>query len=136
MKTKPKNRSRTCFLTAFSIFCGLCILLLGISAISNLLLPSRAVNTEILTNLDKARLTEAYHLRQTLGESVWPGFGEANIPIIIYNKQYAFLVGIENPESGWTKVPVNEERGGPWVVVPNDTFEGKPYFRQSLSDLT
>ena len=135
MKTKPKNRFRSCFLTVFLIFCGLCFLLLGISAISNLLLPSRAVNTEILTNLDKARLAEANHLRQTLGESVWPGFGEANIPIIIYNKQYAFLVGIKNPESGWTKVPVNEQRGDPWEVVPDDTFEGKPYFRQSLSDL-
>ena len=135
MNTKPKNRFRSCFLTVFLILCGLCILLPGISAISNLLLPSRAVNTEILTNLDKARLAEANHLRQTLGESVWPGFGEANIPIIIYNKQYVFLVGIKNPESGWTKVPLNEQRGGPWEVVPDDTFEGKPYFRQSLADL-
>ncbi len=134
MNTKPKNRLRSCFLTAFLIFCGLCILLLGISAISNLLLPSRAVNTEILTNLDKARLAEAYHLRQTLGESVWPGFGDANIPIIIYNKQYAFLVGIENPESGWTKVPVNEQRGSPWELVTGDTFEGVPYYRQSLTN--
>jgi len=135
MNTKPKNRFRSCFLTVFLILCGLCILLPGISAISNLLLPPRAVNTEILTNLDKARLAEANHLRQTLGESVWPGFGEANIPIIIYNKQYVFLVGIKNPESGWTKVPLNEQRGGPWEVVPDDTFEGKPYFRQSLADL-
>ncbi len=135
MKTKPKNRFRSCSVTVFLILCGLCILLFGISAVSNLLLPSRAVNTEVLTDLEKARLAEAIHLRQTLGESVWPGFGEANIPIIIYNKQYAFLVGIKNPESGWTKVPVNEQRGGPWEVVPDDTFEGKPYYRQSLSDL-
>ena len=135
MKTKPKNRLRSCFVTVLLIFCGLCVLLLGISAISNLILPSRAVDTNTLTNLDKARLAEANHLRQTLGDSVWPGFGEANIPIIIYNKQYAFLVGIENPESGWSKVPVNEQRGGLWEVVPDDTFEGKPYFRQNLSDL-
>jgi hypothetical protein len=134
LKTKRTNRFRSCFLTALLGTSVFCLILVGVSVISNLVLPSHSVDTGYLTELDKARLAEADHLRQVLGDSVWPGFGEATIPIILYNEQYAFLVGLSDPEPGWIKVPANEQRGGPWQVVQGDTYHGEPYFRQQLSD--
>jgi hypothetical protein len=32
------------------------------------------------------------------------------------------------------KVPSLEPRGGPWEIVPGDTFEGQPYYRTPLTD--
>ncbi len=76
-----KNRSSGCFrrFLLIGILGGsfLCILLVGVSYLSNLLLPSHTENTSLLSELDKARLAEAIHLRQTLGDSVWPGWGKA-----------------------------------------------------------
>jgi hypothetical protein len=69
-----------------------------------------------------------------LGEEVWPGWGKAGIPIIIYNESYAFLIGYPDPPSGWIKMPQEESRGGPWEVVPDDRFDGQIYYRQRLSD--
>ena len=73
-----------------------------------------------LDPLDKARLQETLHLKQTLGEAVWPGWGEANIPVIIWNNQYSFLIGLAEPSAGWE-------------AVPDDDFEDRPYYRK-LSD--
>jgi hypothetical protein len=134
MKTKPAYRLRSCFLAGLLGVSAFCLVIVGISALSNLLLPSQSVNSERLTALDKARLAEANHLRQALGDAVWPGFGQANIPVILYNQEYAFLTGLPDPEPGWIKVPANEQRGGPWEVVPGDTFQGEPYYRQRLAD--
>jgi hypothetical protein len=55
----------------------------------------------------------------------------------VYNESYAFLVGYaedEAPPAGWVKVPHDEERGGEWERVPDDTFHGRPYYRQRLPD--
>lgn len=133
METIPKKRSRSCFLTCSMVIVGLIILLASASAISNLILPTPITDTNVLSELDKARLAEAINLRKVLGEAVWPGFGQANIPMILYNEEYTFLVGIQNPEPGWSKVPENEQRGGPWEIVPGDTFNGEPYYRQRLA---
>ncbi len=116
---------------------GLVVLLavvIGLSALSNVLLPSQSPTIERLSDLDKARLAEAFHLRQTLGDAVWPGWAAASIPAIQYNEQYAFLVGYPDPPAGWLKMPQRMQRGGPWEPVPADTFDGRPYWRQRLSD--
>jgi len=67
-------------------------------------------------------------------DTVWPGFEKREIPAIVYNEEYAFLVGLENPETGWYKMPSREHRGGEWEEVIDDQFNGKPYYRQSLPD--
>ncbi len=72
---------------------------LGGSALSNLLFPSRSVIADRLSDLDKARVTEAFHLRGELGNSLWEGWGVAEIPLILYNEEYAFLAGCSNPSA-------------------------------------
>lgn len=110
----------------------LCIAALGISAFINLNLPTHSQTTERLSDVEKARLAEAAHLRHSLGEAVWPGWGLPEIPTIVYNEEYAFLVGYPDPPDGWVRMPQNEPRGGAWEAVPNDAFEGQTYYRQPL----
>ena len=113
---------------------GLLVLLIAVSAISNLGLPQKSAVVENLSETDKIRLAETMHLRQTLGNAVWPGWGQADIPAIVYNEAYAFLVGFPQPPAGWIKVPAGLERGGEWEIVPDDTFDNQPYYRQKLTD--
>ncbi|OGO08415.1 MAG: hypothetical protein A3K46_07650 [Chloroflexi bacterium RBG_13_60_9] len=84
-------------------------------------------------DLDKARAAEALHLRRELGDALWPGWGATDIPMIFYNEDYAFLIGLSDPPAGWLKIPEFESRGGPWEAVPDDTFEGEGYYRQPLA---
>jgi hypothetical protein len=112
----------------------LCVVVAGISALSNLGLPTHSQVTDHLSDMEKARLAEAIHLHQALGEKIWPGWGFMDIPVIVYNEEYAFLVGYPNPPAGWEKMPQGESRGGPWEAVPEDTFDGQVYYRQRLAD--
>jgi hypothetical protein len=112
----------------------LCITVVGISTLSNLNLPTHSQVTDHLSDLEKARLAEAIHLRQTLGDAVWPGWGLLDIPIIVHNEEYAFLVGYSSPPDGWVKMPQHEPRGGPWEAVPDNTVESQVYYRQRLSN--
>jgi hypothetical protein len=116
---------------------GLVILIMvasGISAMINQSLPTRSRVVDYLDDLQKSRLAEFYHLQQTLGEKVWPGWGEVEIPIIVYNEEYAFLIGYSDPPSGWIKMPQKEARGGPWEPVSDDLLDGQTYYRQRLMD--
>lgn len=100
---------------------GLCLVLAGISALSNRFLPKGPEQLDRLTDLDKRRLAEALHLRASLGDRVWPGFAQMDIPVMIWNQKYAFLVGLANPPPEWER-------------VPTDLFEGQPYYRKPESD--
>ena len=113
---------------------GLCLLLIAVSALSNLGLPQSSAVIETLSEADKIRLAETTHLRQAVGDAVWPGWGQADIPAIVYNESYAFLVGYPQPPAGWVKVPSGLKRGGEWEIVPGDTFDNQPYYRQRLTD--
>lgn len=110
----------------------LCLVAASVSALINRNLPTGSQVVDRLSDLEKARLAEVFHVRRTLGDVVWPGWRQADIPVILYNEEYAFLVGYPDPPSGWVKVPDRDVRGGPWEVVPNDAFEGQPYYRQRL----
>ena len=106
----------------------------SISAVINLSLPKHSKVVDHLVSIEKARLAEFFHLKQTLGSVVWPGLGEADIPVIVYNEEYAFIIGYPDPPAGWLKVPQREARGGPWEAVPDDKFDGQSYYRQHLTD--
>jgi hypothetical protein len=108
--------------------------ILSLSAASNLFFRVRSDPIDRLTNLDKARIEEAFRLRRAVGDSIWPGWSNAAIPVIVYNEAYAFLTGVENPGPGWRTVPENLARGGPWEPVPDDSIDGRKYFRQRLPD--
>ena len=119
-------------LPAALVLVSLCLMLVLISAIINRGLPQQSEVIERLSNSDKTRLAELFHLRQTLGDSVWPGWGQAQIPIILHNEEYAFLIGYPQPPAGWIKVPAGTQLGGPWETVAEDQFLGAPYYRQLL----
>lgn len=113
---------------------GLLVVLAVLSALSNLGLPKHSRVVKTLNEVEKARIAEAYHLRSELGDEVWPGWGEAEIPLIVYNEEFAFLIGFPGePPAGWTMVPSGEQRGGSWEKVPEDAFFGQEYFRQRLT---
>ncbi len=115
----------------------LCMGVLGITLISNRDLPLSSQVTERLSTLEKARLVEAIQLRQTLGNLVWPGWDDLDIPFIVFNEEYAFLVGFPDrtvPPDGWMKMPQQRKLGGPWETVRGDYFQGGYYYRQRLLD--
>jgi hypothetical protein len=129
------NMKRKWILWALGGIVGVFLVAVGVTALRNRHLPKRSSVVERLSAMEKARLAELFHLRETLGDAVWPGWGAADIPVMVYNEAYAFLVGYPGePPPGWVKVPYDEVRGGPWEVVPGDTFQGQPYYRQALPD--
>jgi len=115
-KTMKKRGCRIFLWLLFGAF-FLCIVAAGISALTNLSLPPGPAQLDRLDNLDKARLAETLHLKETLGEAIWPGFGQTDIPIVLWNRAYTFLTGYPRAPAGWEE-------------VPDDTFAGQPYYRQ------
>ncbi len=115
---------------------ALFIILIMASALSNTKLPAHSQTADRLSEPEKARLTEFFHVRQTLGSAVWPGWGDAEIPVIVYNETNTFLVGYpaSHPPDGWVKMPQNEQQGSSWEPVPGDTFNGQVYYRQRLPE--
>jgi hypothetical protein len=112
---------------------GVCLAAVIISWVSNQSLPTQSPVVDRLSESEKARLSEAANLRLKLGDAVWPGWSKVNVPFVIYNEAYAFAVNLPDPAPGWTFV-LGQKMGGSWEVVPGDTFEGQPYYRQRLSD--
>src|SRR5690349_29793 len=83
-QTKPiqrthRGRIRHIVLRVLTGLGLLLVLLAALSALSNLLLPSRSPMLDHLSDMDKARLSEAVHLRQTVGDQVWSGWSQAGI---------------------------------------------------------
>ena len=109
-----------------------CLAAVGFSALSNVGLAQEAPAATNLSLEQKAYLAEAEHLRRTLGHAVWSGWDQVDIPDIVYNQEYAFVLGYPDPPAGWFKVPDGPRRGGAWQSVPEDLFEGATYYRQRL----
>lgn len=127
------KRKRFCLLLPLGLVV-FCLAVVGIAYLSNLGLPAHSQVVDRLSEQDKARLMEATHLRESLGDAIWPGWQNQPIPVITYNESYAFLVGMTDPPDGWLKVPQELKRGGPWELVPGDSIDGQPYYRQLLPD--
>lgn len=112
----------------------ICLVASSISYLTNLSLPSKSEPIDRLSQPEKARLAEAQRVRSTFGGAVWPGFGEADIPILEYNEAYAFLVGYPAPPAGWVKVPNPGRHGQAWEALTDDAFQGEVYYRQPVAD--
>lgn len=78
---------------------------------------SEAVDLTKLNSEDKSQLVEFYRVKKQIGSQVWPNFDKAEIPLILYNEQYEFLIDFPDPPS-------------PWITVGNDSFYGETYFRR------
>ncbi len=131
MKTKKKRDPRIILWIVLSLV-GLCLVLTASIGVMNALQPKLSVDLDHLSDLEKVRLAEAFHLRQSLGDQVLPGFAQVEIPVVIYNESYAFLIGLKNPADGWSVVPSGKPMGSAWEVTPGDDFLGQPYYRQKL----
>lgn len=106
--------------------------LVGGSGLSNVGLEMRS-DAERLSEAQRALMEEALHLRRTLGDRVWPGWGAMEIPQIVYNERFAFLGAYPGaPPAGWYREPAHEHLGGPWSPVPGDAMAGQPIYRQQL----
>lgn len=99
----------------------LCVLTGIVSALKNRAIPTAPRSAGRLDTLDQARLGETFHLKQTLGARVWEGWGQMEIPVILWNRQYSYLVGVPSAPPGWEP-------------VPEDTFDGQTYYRQQSAD--
>ena len=108
-------------LLSISVSMGLCVALIGISAWSNRDLPAPPAQTQTLSDVDQARVEEALRLKSTLGEDVWPGWGTMPIPLLIYNSDYGFLIGMDAPPDGWD-------------ALPDPIIDGSPVYRQPVTD--
>jgi hypothetical protein len=115
------KRARRVILFGAAGMMGLCLAILSLSALSNRTLPAGPTALDRLDPLDKVRLQETLHLKHELGEAVWPGWGQADIPVALWNKDYTFLVGYANPSPEW-------------APVVDDDFDGQPYYRQPAHD--
>jgi hypothetical protein len=119
---------------AVAVIVAVIVLLVGgtavVLALANRDLPKQSAVVSQLSELEKARLAEAIQLRRRLGAQVWPGWEQADIPIVLYNEQYAFLIGYDQPPTGW-RVPDGEQRGTEWELV-DDLLAGESYYRQQL----
>lgn len=102
------------------------------SALYNLTLPKKSKTVEHLSVKEKSFIAEEMNLQQKMGNEVWPGWGNLQIPVIVYNEKYAFLIGYPDPPAGWYRMPGEEFRGTEWEIVKTDNFSGKPYYRQLL----
>lgn len=132
METKALFKKRRILLFVGIFLPGLCLLIVAMSALSNLGAPTGSPVIKRLDKLQKARIAELLHLRRSLGNEIWPGFGDADIPVIVWNEGYAFLVGLESPAEGWETIPNHTQQGIAWELVSDDNFYGQPYYRQSL----
>jgi hypothetical protein len=79
------------------VFAGIGIALL----LPFLIFPS----ADELSKSDIARVAEFHHLRQTLGDAVWPGFGTAPIPFAMLKGKREYLFDHPSPAKG--NIPVN-----------------------------
>lgn len=111
-------------------FLLLIVLITSVIAIFNLNLPTESPNPNQLSAIEQIRMNEINHLRSTIGDAIWPGWGNQEIPIVVYNESFVFLSGIDNPSNGWVRVPYKAVVGGAWEKV-----EGSDnYFKQHIPE--
>jgi hypothetical protein len=111
---------------------GFCFLSIVILLIINIFLPKNSAFSNQLGEMDMVRVLEAQHLRENLGDQVFPGLQSVEIPVLLFNEENAFLTGMQNPEDGWVKVPQEQQRGGAWQLIPAmEEFPEQPYYRSA-----
>ncbi|MBN1372582.1 MAG: hypothetical protein JW987_11645 [Anaerolineaceae bacterium] len=116
MTPNPKPRLKRILLWILLTPLLLCLAGGLVSYLINRGLPTQSAQVEVLSPAAVAHVREAQQLKSGLGDEVWPGFGNAGIPLMIYNERYAFLCGIEQAPAGWERA------------------EGQPCFRGTYSN--
>lgn len=63
-----------------------------------------------LTDIEVSRVREIYRVQTTLGNQVWPGFGDLHIPVLLYNDRYYFIFTEGKPSLLWKPVSRNNDQ--------------------------
>ena len=112
-----------------------CLLLVLISFLSNQTFPEHSPEIDTISYIDKLRLMETQHLRDEIGNLVFPGWADSPKAQILYNEENVFLVNLLEPESGWLKIPQESKNGTAWQISDsNETWDGMPYYKQPYAD--
>ncbi len=80
------------------------LILLWISNERELSIREEANCNSQLNKSQKTYLQESFRLKRKFGEKVWPGLDTINIPIIVFNNCYEFLLGLDSTDKDWTKI--------------------------------
>ncbi len=102
-----------------------------IAALVNRNRPTRSAAPAVLNAAEQTRLVEYFRAHRALADGIWPGWGAQDIPVVVYNEAYAFLVGMPDPAHGWIKMPENRPRGGAWQLV-GEILDGHALHSQPL----
>jgi len=102
-RTTRRNRRKLLFGLALFGVPLLCLAAAALSAFSNRTLLTDRQHGDRLAPLEIASFQEIFHLREQLGDAVWPGWEQAGIPILLFNDDFAFLAGHPDPPAGWLK---------------------------------
>ena len=110
------NRFQKILLSAIASAVISLLLLALIAYITNQSIQIYPETPDFISDLDKVRLSEALHLKTTLGDAVWDGLGQTDHPVLLWHSRNNFLFGAKARADGWEE-------------VKNDFFQGEPYFR-------
>jgi len=100
--------------TLFLTWAGMSIALMAVIFLRG---ASQDQGPAILSPDDRLGLAEVFRLKKDWGDRIWPGFAEAEIPVLLFNDNDDFLVGAEAP-------PL------PWEAIKKDDFAGRTYYRR------
>ena len=114
-----QSRSRKITIITTLSLIGLCLLAVGTSWVTNQFLPRKVDNADEMSRQDIARAEEALNLIGTLGSQTWTGLGD-DLPLIIWNDTYAFLVNAENQLEGWEILDGTEINNLPVYIQENE----------------
>jgi hypothetical protein len=74
---------------------------------------SPAQSAPRVSNTDRVRIREAYHLAGQLGDRIWPGWHEAPFALLLVTPEYEFLLNHPNPSPDFAKAAPDTLLGAP-----------------------
>jgi hypothetical protein len=94
------------------IILGLLILIIGVITYNSFIFNKydKTYNQTELLEQDKDMVKGVINIKKEPGDQIWQGFAGAEIPLVIFNDQYEFLIG-KPEESGWEEVTVDSING-------------------------
>ena len=116
---QKQSRARKIIIITTLSLIGLCLLAVGTSWVTNQFLPTDDEKANEMSRQDIARAEEALNLMGELGSQTWTGLGD-NLPLIIWNDTYAFLVNSEKQLEGWDVLDSTEINNLPVYIQENE----------------
>lgn len=105
---------------------ALCLVSTGFLALdSRNYSPIQADTADRMDGTQAGYLEEVFHLKATLGDATWPGFGQASFPALVGNEAEIFLVGAQTAPEGWEALPASIVDQKPVFRRPANSLDGK-----------